>query len=132
MGRCATAARLPRAPEAVRCAREWLAELWEWGPRLRDAQLVVSELVTNVLLHVDPRPDGAGIELVGSETPTGLRVEVLDFGPGFRPPAPAPPPAGQATGRGLLVVDRLVDRWGVRHDPAGVWFEIDRHPPGRR
>jgi hypothetical protein len=34
------------------------------------------------------------------------------------------------TGRGLLLVDRISQRWGVEQLPTGktVWFEIDATP----
>jgi anti-sigma regulatory factor (Ser/Thr protein kinase) len=126
MDTCDTALRLPADAASVRRARGWLGGLRLNGLRLGDLQMVVSELVTNALLHVSPDARDGDIELWGAETPTGLRVEVIDHGPGFTPARPCVPPRGQVTGRGLLVVDRLVDRWGVRRDPAGVWFEMDR------
>src|SRR5207245_2733634 len=52
-----------------------------------------------------------------------VRVEVSDPGPGFQPRTAGPEPGGF----GLMLVERLADRWGV--DPGGrsrVWFEIDR------
>lgn len=127
MSTCATALRLPPSPASVRRARDWLRGVMADGPRLRDAQIVVSELVTNGMLHAGADADGRDIELRWCAGPRGrLRVEVIDFGPGFDLALPrVQPPAGQPHGRGLLVVDRLVDRWGVLDDPAGVWFELD-------
>jgi anti-sigma regulatory factor (Ser/Thr protein kinase) len=87
--------------------------------------LLVSELVTNAVRH-----GGAGLDrtlcLKLDSTPKCVRVEVMDDGPGFQPPA-----AGAETplseGFGLSLVDQIADRWGVElSDGATVWFEIDR------
>jgi anti-sigma regulatory factor (Ser/Thr protein kinase) len=56
-----------------------------------------------------------------------LRVEVLDKGPAFDPPAQRIrwEPNG---GWGLRLVDRLAARWGTEREDGGnkVWFELDR------
>jgi anti-sigma regulatory factor (Ser/Thr protein kinase) len=87
----------------------------------RDAvALLVSELVTNAILHV-----GAAIQLdVHGKTPGTVRVDVRDaspFGPRQRE-------AGLSTsGRGLALLEALSDRWGVDVSRGGksVWFELD-------
>lgn len=89
-----------------------------------DAVLVANELVTNALQYT-PGP----CRLRGWITTTGggLRGEVSDPVPLPLPPtAPARPSA--ARGRGLVIVDQLVSRWGVDLRPPDVkvvWFEID-------
>lgn len=83
--------------------------------------LVVSELVTNVVLHVG---SPAQVEVrVGNDS---VRIEVHDSAgelPVLRDPAPS-----SVTGRGLMLVDALSDRWGADRTDTGkvVWFEIDR------
>lgn len=112
------------APEE---ARLWLCGLLEWadGP-LEDAQLLLSELVTNSLRHAGLGPDDE-LEVVVRRPPPTLRVMVIDPGVGFAPPAePSLPPPSQATGRGLYIVSRIADRWGVWcGERTCVWFEID-------
>lgn len=86
------------------------------------AELCVSELLTNVVVHV-----GAG-------TPVVLRVLVADgrprievTDPDFRSlPAALHPPADAESGRGLALLDALSPRWGVsRHrDGKTVWCEV--------
>jgi anti-sigma regulatory factor (Ser/Thr protein kinase) len=87
-----------------------------------DASLCVSELVTNAVLHADI---GADAELrldVAIDARGKLRVEVTDTGRGFTPPASS---AGDDTGWGLFLVDRLSDDWGVDcEDGTRVWFEM--------
>ena len=85
-------------------------------------RLVVSELVTNAVKHAGP-PAVGQIRLkvrLGAET---LRIEVADSGPGFRPTRLDRSPERES-GRGLMIVDHLADRWGT--DPAAnrVWCEL--------
>lgn len=117
-------------PEAARRARVWLAEMGPplTGQKLEEVQLVVSELVTNCLRHAGLAADDV-IEVVRRLVPgEHLRIEVVDRGPGFAPPESfAMPEASEPRGRGLALVDRLADRWGVLRDDAHrVWCEFDR------
>ncbi len=118
---CAPATRRPRRPG---CGCAALLE-WADGP-LEDAQLLLSELVTNSLRHAGLAP-GDELEVVVRRPPPALRVMVIDPGVGFVPPAePSLPPPSQATGRGLYIVSRIADRWGVScGERTCVWFEID-------
>lgn len=112
---------------SVGAARHWLAELPLGGVSLRNAQLVLSELVTNCVVHagLDEERDRIGLTLRG--TPAGVRIEVRDPGPGFDPaPVAAQRGSPLAGGHGLAIVDRLTDRWGVdRSQGTCVWFEMD-------
>lgn len=120
--------RLPAVARSVGAARRWIAESPLGGPSLRNAQLVLSELVTNCIVHAGLDEERDEIELTVSPTPTGVRVEVVDPGSGFDPPTPGAVGAGPlAGGHGFSIVDRLADRWGVERDAATrVWFEMDR------
>ena len=96
------------------------------GPRtsvLPDVRLLVSELVTNAVRH--GRGCDGGVELALQVEDGCVRVEVVDGGGGFVPRPRDPDPASMG-GWGLVVVDRLADRWGV--EGAGgtrVWFEMN-------
>ncbi|MEU3776864.1 ATP-binding protein [Streptomyces sp. NPDC032472] len=87
------------------------------------AELLITELVTNALVHTDQ-----GAEVAATLTPTRLRVEVRDYAAGrIRPYVPT---ADDGThGRGLLLVQGLADAWGVDAVAPGggkvVWFELD-------
>jgi anti-sigma regulatory factor (Ser/Thr protein kinase) len=87
-------------------------------------KLLVSELVTNSVLHAGAGPD-ALLELRLAVSPEQVRAELIDPGPGFPSPTqlPEPGPGGRF---GLFLVERLATRWGTDSDPARVWFEIDR------
>ena len=81
--------------------------------------VVVSELVTNSVLHA-----GTPSEVVVVVDDRCVRVEVRDADPTL--PTMRQPSPDTVTGRGLLLVDALTDRWGS--SPAGpgkvVWFEL--------
>jgi anti-sigma regulatory factor (Ser/Thr protein kinase) len=95
------------------------------SPLYEDVRLLVTELVTNCVRHAGVGPDER-LEVVVSVSGETLRVEVHDPGPGFDPRA-RPPRSTSDSGWGLVLVDRLADRWGVaREARTRVWFEIDR------
>ena len=64
------------------------------------------------------------IELRG--TPTGLRAEVTDTGPGFAP-RERDRDLDEPGGWGLVLVESIAKRWGVERDGGTrVWFELAR------
>ena len=83
------------------------------------ASLAVSELVTNAMVHA-----GAPVEIAVWARPDAVRVEVSDSSRHLPQARGYAVTAG--TGRGLLLVEHTVDRWGAHLTPAGktVWFEI--------
>ena len=92
---------------------------------LDDVRLLVNELVTNSVKHAG-LDDGQLIGLSVQAASTRVRVEVSDAGPGFEPDRHAVA-SDPSSGWGLLLVERLSDRWGVkRNELTCVWFEIDR------
>ncbi len=115
---------LAEVSEARRELRELLRDRWRAEP-IGVAELLLSELVTNALIHT-----GHGAVVTAGLTPAGLRVEVRDFGPGL--PQSYVPDADDGThGRGLVLVRRLADSWGVdlRTPGKAVWFELDAERP---
>ncbi len=91
---------------------------------LEAARLIVTELVTNSVLHGPPEP----IQLRLLVEDDVLRIEVTDTGPGFDPPA-AGPAFTSSGGCGLQVVDSLAERWGI--DGGGrttAWAEVNARP----
>ena len=93
--------------------------------KLEDVRLLVSELVSNSVIHAGLSPDEAVTVTV---TVRGglVRGEVRDRGPGFEPPEEPTPKPDLAGGWGLYIVDKMADRWGVaRTGSKSVWFEID-------
>ncbi len=114
-------------PDSAAHARHAVGEVSDHlSPRrLEDAQLLVSELVTNAIRHAGLDDDDV-IKLVVVAGDGALRIEVCDPGQGFEVTEPEPDPT-RPSGWGLCLVRELADRWGVeRHAGTRVWFELDR------
>lgn len=89
------------------------------GPALHELQLVVTELITNVVLH----SGSENLVLHMAAAPECVRAEVCDSGAGFDPDAVS---AREGGGLGLLLVERLATRCGTAVDDGScVWVEID-------
>ncbi|MFE2062403.1 ATP-binding protein [Streptomyces sp. NPDC059467] len=91
-------------------------------PELVDpAELALTELLANVVRHVP----GRRCRICFLFLPAAVRVEVSDSCP--RLPVPGGGDVFSDSGRGLLLVEAVTDRWGVRRRPDGggktVWFE---------
>lgn len=112
----------PIPAESGRQARAFTeAQLQRWGLQdLTDVvQLIASELVTNALHH------GGGTADISLAYRRGVvRVEVRDHGGGE--PELRDVPLEEESGRGMAIVDRLSQHWGVTSHPDGktVWAEV--------
>ena len=119
--------RLAPDPEVVTTARHALDQLADLLPpeKLEDVRLVVSELVTNSILHAGLSSDEQ-ISLTVWVSASSVRGRVCDAGPGFEVPSKPCPRPDLKGGWGLPIVETISDRWGVeRNKHACVWFEID-------
>jgi anti-sigma regulatory factor (Ser/Thr protein kinase) len=117
-----TLQRTVAAPRAAReRVRQFAARLG--ATRTEDAELLVSELVTNAVKY---GPEEGEIRLIVGIEDTRLRVTVHDTGAG---PLPAMRPLErlphQGGGHGLRLVEKISDRWGVQRGSTRVWFEFD-------
>jgi CheY-like chemotaxis protein/anti-sigma regulatory factor (Ser/Thr protein kinase) len=112
----------PKVSDVGLARRFLVAHCERWGCEdvLEDAQLVVSELVTNALLHAENRCQ------LGIVFRSGwLRIEIRDRGSGG--PEVQAADAQSEHGRGLLLVSAVSSAWGVEPlEPAGkiVWAEL--------
>jgi anti-sigma regulatory factor (Ser/Thr protein kinase) len=123
-------------PGAVAAARHAIEQLAERTglPRVEDLRLLVSELVTNSVIHGGAGPDDR-VRLTVVRRNGHVRVEVCNEGGGWSEPTRSPsldsaePPGGW----GLMLVGEIADSWGISVEgPTRVWFEVatadDRRP----
>ncbi|WP_407319366.1 SpoIIE family protein phosphatase [Isoptericola halotolerans] len=115
---------LPSEPASIGRARHAVLRTCQaWGlPESAAAELVVSELVANGVLH-----GWGNIALRLFDTGDGLRIEVEDANPA--PPVATDGHPNRVGGFGMQIVERLAD-WGWR--PAGsgklVWAKLRPQP----
>lgn len=120
---------LPVNPRSSKVARDCLDAVGQvLSPtRMDDLRVIASELVTSCLLHAAPG-EAPGIGFTVEVAHGTVRLEVTERGPGFTR-SPPHDDEDRASGWGLLLVERLADRWGV--DPAGtMWAEVLVGPRG--
>ena len=117
---------LPRTRGAPALARRSLARWFVAdveGDELRTAELLVSELVTNAVMH------GSGtITLRAHLDEDRLLVEVIDEGRGFERTV-RNSDFDRVGGHGLTIVDAEASRWGIHEGTTHVWFELERPGP---
>jgi anti-sigma regulatory factor (Ser/Thr protein kinase) len=109
-------------PEAVTAARRFVRDVLSDQSLevVQAAELMTSELATNCVRHA--RTD---FEL-SVHSRDEIRIEVRDTGRGRpRPLSPAPQ---DPSGRGLLIVEAMSERWGVIPASSGktVWFTLPK------
>jgi anti-sigma regulatory factor (Ser/Thr protein kinase) len=123
---------LPFTPEAVPRARSVVRDLASgmWAQAIEDAELMVSEIVTNAVLHGAPT-----LRITVAVEDDELMVRVADGGGTWATTAgPTAPDA--PSGRGLQIVDLLSTDWGVDVRPTSrgktVWFSVRAQPEADR
>ncbi|HEV8206496.1 MAG TPA: ATP-binding protein [Acidimicrobiia bacterium] len=124
------------ALRAPRAARAFVAEtLTAWdvqGDAVEATKLVVSELVTNAVLH---SPESATISLDLRLNDGAVRVLVTDGGLA-EPKRRAPPDSSTAeSGRGVRLVEAFTEQWGTEThgvDGKTVWCELGADGPTTR
>lgn len=113
---------LAKDPGSARTARSFVTQVLAQSPArecAETARLLVSELVTNALLHA--RSD---VEVIVRVDATRVRVEVHDHEE--RLPFLIAEPGDTIAGRGLHIVEELASGWGAERRRGGkaVWFEL--------
>lgn len=122
---------VPRLAHAIRPARTWVRETlvtWDVGALAEPGALIASELATNAVVHAQTASRVVLLLMYAAGT---VRLEVRDDDPVNLPVRRNPAYSGTG-GRGLVVVEALSQRWGVRVIDSGksVWAELDITPPG--
>jgi DNA-binding NarL/FixJ family response regulator len=113
-----------RQPRSASQARSFVAAAlgtWEQPHLIETVQLLISELITNVLIHTTTTP-AARITLLRDH----VHVEVLDGDP--TPANARAAAADETSGRGLNLVGALASAWGSTELAHGkvVWFDLAR------
>ena len=116
--------RLPPSPHAASLARKFISDFCTAAElpaaTCQDAALLVSELVTNAVIH------GRTTATVEVHRPADtLRVTVRDDNPQL-PAVGDSPDLNAESGRGLLIVSKTAHRWGIEAGDGGkkIWFEL--------
>jgi serine phosphatase RsbU (regulator of sigma subunit)/anti-sigma regulatory factor (Ser/Thr protein kinase) len=115
------------APAQISAARDDIRALlhdWRSPDQVESAILLVSELITNVLVHTD-EDAVLTAQVIGMPGTRRLHAEVGDRSDDM--PHRRSPGEMASSGRGLLLMEELADAWGVdpRGDGKAIWFEID-------
>lgn len=115
----------PQAPSSAR------TKLSEWfdarlaPPIVDNMRLLVSELVTNCVVH-GGAGDDARIRVRALVEDRCVHAEVCHEGPGFVAPSDDPD-LGTPGGLGLFLVEQMSCAWGIGGErETCVWFELAR------
>ena len=115
--------RFPEDLSSPRQARRFLDEVlgrWECQPAIDTLQLLISELVTNAVIHARSQPE-VSVRMLGNS----IRIEVSDDSEQM--PKVVDADDLSVSGRGLALVSSEASQWGVTPRPSGgktVWFEV--------
>jgi anti-sigma regulatory factor (Ser/Thr protein kinase) len=116
---------IPGRAEFVGAARSFVAGALGGSSGTDVAVLLVSETVTNAVLHSNSRHPGGTVTVTVLGMNGGVRIDVSDNG--SERTIPMVKGDGCVTGgHGLLLVQTLADQWGYVRDDTGttVWFWI--------
>ncbi|MEI5523569.1 ATP-binding protein [Streptomyces brasiliscabiei] len=130
IGRPTYSQTLPCAPETARVGRTIVRDvlaIWTLDHLTDRAVLIVTELIANAIAHT--RCHEVRL-IVGWPSATRVRVGVVDREPSRRP-ALGRADGDDESGRGLLLIDAVADRWGYDLHGSGmrprtkeVWAEL--------
>lgn len=115
---------LDNDPRQIQRARHFVTDAldrWEQSELADTVVLLLSELVTNAVVHAGSAPR-VSVRLL----PDRVHVEVTDQGQDDAQPRPLT--SEETSGRGLAIVDALAMGWGTALVPPGkvVWFDVAR------
>lgn len=113
---------LPRSLDAAAIARGVLDDRFGavLGGAIGAARLIVTELVSNAVLHGEGR---IGLDLRVEDG--RMCIEVVDEGTGQVPAIRESTGDGEPGGWGLQIVDTLAGRWGAHEGTTHVWAELE-------
>ena len=119
---------LPGVERSVAYARRFVGDmLGHEHPRIDDALVVASELVTNSITHSRSGQGGhVTITLEGGGPTRAVQLSVVDDGAESAKPSVREDPYAE-DGRGLFIVEHLADAWGVDigDETTTIWARLD-------
>ncbi|MEU1803886.1 ATP-binding protein [Streptomyces sp. NPDC019937] len=115
---------MPCEPESASRARRLVRaalNTWDLDPLIEDGMLIVSELVGNAARHSGCRLVRVSVRLHDRDR---VRLTVTDKCRQL--PTAQEPCCDDESGRGLMLVDAMADRWGTEYRTWGkiVWAEL--------
>jgi anti-sigma B factor antagonist len=121
MSQVAIPARSTAGAVARRAVAKWIAG----HPRVDDALLAVTELVNNAVVHSGLAP-GSSLTVTVEPDGDALRLTVAHDGIKFEAPDSPRLSSEPRASRGLAIVDKIADSWGVESNGGEVsaWFEV--------
>jgi serine/threonine-protein kinase RsbW len=125
---------LPGTPQAASTGRQMALQLLGAGhPAADTVLLLISELVTNAIVHSRSGVPGGTLTIALCPGAAGVLIQVCDAGGPSEPRLSAVPADGAEHGYGLLLVDALADSWGTLSSPEGrvTWCRVGSCDPGQ-
>jgi anti-sigma regulatory factor (Ser/Thr protein kinase) len=123
---------LPGTPASASAARLMARQLLGDGdPAVETVMLLVSELVTNAIVHSRSGAPGGTVTVALCPVSAGVLVQVRDDGGPSEPCLAHMGTDGAEHGYGLLLVDALADSWGTISGPDSrvTWCRVSRSAP---
>ncbi|MEV4383592.1 ATP-binding protein [Streptosporangium sp. NPDC049644] len=127
----------PGIAQSAGVARKWVLELLSdhaATETLETLELLVSEVVTNAVLHSDSAKANGLVTVRVDLGSSLIHVEVIDDGSATSVPVIRTADNDNLSGRGLGWVNTLASAWGSSHDDkagGAVWFQLATgHPSG--
>ncbi|MFF3512832.1 ATP-binding protein [Streptomyces sp. NPDC002573] len=109
----------PGEPQQLRAARSWTRATLNGHPHSEDAELIVTELGTNALMHTASGDPAGAFHVTLTVSELIVTIAVTDSGDAKTSPAVQHPSPNATHGRGLGMVAALAHRVLVHGDDSG-------------
>ncbi len=124
----------PGAPEEISRARRWTRDILNGSPMADDAELIVSELSTNAVLHTASGLEAGSFHLALAVSTQVIALSVTDDGGTATAPKVEHREQEAEHGRGLGMVSALAHRVVVHNSQGGYTVTAElftgSHPGG--